>query len=296
MRVWIGTGGFSNEDWRGLLYPASGKKTDYLKQYSQAFDLVELNSSFYAIAGEKAFAGMANNSDAGLRFCVKIHQDFTHQRTATADLAQRMIRSPQVLRDAGRLGPYLAQFPYSFPRTPENRRYLAQLVAWFKGYHLAIEFRHISWHVQEVQAAFRQVGLIWVAVDYPQLAGMPISDLTLTQRTGYIRLHGRNDKTWWEGQSAAERHDYRYSEQELAVWAERIVARRDDCDQLYVLFENTTKGHALHNIPMLRQMLRAEGITLAEDLDDAPLTLGERLAQQALAQTLSDSLIQDLFD
>ena len=52
---------------------------------------------------------------------------------------------------------------------------------------------------------------------------------------------------------------------ELRRWADRIIARRDDCDVLYVLFENTTQGHALHNIPVLRQMLRDAGLAVGTD-------------------------------
>ncbi|MEC7120833.1 MAG: DUF72 domain-containing protein [Pseudomonadota bacterium] len=262
MQVWLGTGGYSNADWCGLIYPEGCKKNDYLEHYAAHFRAVELNSTFYAIAGEKAFAGMLRKSAGRVRFSVKLHQDFSHRRNATADLVQRMRLSPQPLRDAGVLAPFLLQFPYSFPRTAENRRYLAQLVEWFAGELLAVEFRHISWHVQDVQQAFRRAGLIWVSVDYPQLAGMPISDLILTQRIGYVRLHGRNDVTWWDGISAAERHDYRYTEAELQIWADRIIAQRDAFDQLYVYFENTTKGHALHNLPVLRAQLQAGGLVV----------------------------------
>ena len=277
MRVYLGTGGYSNPDWQGLLYPDWMKKNDALTVYRQAFDVVELNSSFYAIPGEKAFAGMLAKSAGQMRFAVKLHQDFTHRREYDADLVARMRQSPQPLREAGVLGPLLAQFPYSFPRTPANRQYLAQLVADFAGEPLAVECRHISWHLGTVQAAFAQQGLIWVSVDYPPLAGMPVADLVLTQRTGYIRLHGRNEAQWWEGKSASERHDYRYREDELRRWADRIIARRDDCDVLYVLFENTTQGHALHNIPVLRQMLRDAGLAVGSGLDEQPVSLASRL-------------------
>ncbi len=277
MRVYLGTGGYSNPDWLGLLYPASMKKNDSLTVYRRAFDVVELNSSFYAIPGEKAFAGMLAKSQGQVQFTVKLHQDFTHARRFDADLVARMRQSPQPLREAGRLGPFLAQFPYSFARTPANRQYLAELVAAFAGEALALEFRHISWHLSTVQQAFAEQGLIWVSVDYPPLAGMPVSDLVLTDRTGYVRLHGRNEATWWTGKSASERHDYRYSPAELERWAARIIARRDQCDTLYVLFENTTQGHALHNIPVLRQLLGDAGLDVGSGLDDEPVTLGARL-------------------
>lgn len=258
--IYIGTGGYSNEEWLGLLYPEDAKKTEFLKYYSEEFNAVEVNSSFYNIPGHKAFAGMVEKSSGQVQFCVKIHQDFTHTRKVDENLVERMIDSPRPLMEANVFGMFLAQFPYSFHRTPQNRRYLDQLASWFEGQPLAIEFRHISWHIEEVRDAFAARGIVFVSVDYPQLAGMPISDLHLStqasKRRGYIRLHGRNDATWWEGQSAAERHDYRYTPAELKTWADRIqAAHLQPEDELYIFFQNTTKGHALINIPQLKKAL-----------------------------------------
>ena len=266
--IYLGTGGYSNDDWLGLLYPDAAKKADFLRYYSETFNAVELNSSFYNIPGHKAFAGMLEKSRGQVRFCVKIHQDFTHGRKVDDNLVERMLDSPRPLMEAGVFGVFLAQFPYSFPRNAQNRRYLEQLAQWFVGQPLAVEFRHISWHVEEVRQAFAERGLIFVSVDYPQLAGMPVSDLQLTriggQRYGYIRLHGRNEATWWEGQSAAERHDYRYTEAELDYWAQRIAAADwQPDDQLYIFFQNTTKGHALINIPQLEAGLARHGVSLS---------------------------------
>ena len=57
MELYLGTGGYSNDDWIGLLYPAGTKPNDYLKVYAQHFNAVELNSSFYAIPGLKGLSG-----------------------------------------------------------------------------------------------------------------------------------------------------------------------------------------------------------------------------------------------
>ena len=48
MKVYIGTGGYSNEDWLGLLYPEGTKSADFLEVYSHAFDTVELNAGTQA--------------------------------------------------------------------------------------------------------------------------------------------------------------------------------------------------------------------------------------------------------
>ena len=123
MKVYIGTGGYTNDDWigEGLLYPPGTKQTDFLSVYAQHFDAVELNSSFYGIPGLKAFEGMARKSAGRTRFAVKLNKVFTHDRAPQDSDFDRMLQSPQPLREAGVMGPYLAQFPYSFHRTPGNR-------------------------------------------------------------------------------------------------------------------------------------------------------------------------------
>ena len=266
MKVYIGTGGYTNNDWvgEGLLYPPGTKQTDFLGIYAQHFDAVELNSSFYAVPGLKAFEGMARRSAGRTRFAVKLNKVFTHDRAPQDSDFDRMLQSPEPLREAGLMGPYLAQFPYSFSRTAASRKYLQELAERFAGHELAVEFRHQSWDKPEVRDAMREFGLIWVSPDYPPVDGLPEPTLHVTAEVAYLRLHGRNSGNWWSGESAAERHDYRYSQAEMDEWAEKIAFVADDVEELWVFFENTTKGHALKNIPMLRRALVARGVPISE--------------------------------
>lgn len=263
MRVYIGCAGFTNDDWAapGLIYEGV-KKDAYLSAYAAHFDAVELNSSFYAIPGLKSFEGMVRKTAGAVRFCVKLHKVFTHERAPTDDDFDRMLQSPEPLRDAGVMGPYLAQFPYSFHRTPDNRKYLGMLTSRFAGHELAVELRHASWDKPEVRAGMAEQGVIWVSPDYPPVGGMPEPQVHVTGDVGYLRLHGRNRANWWEGQSASERHDYLYNRAEMDEWAEKIALVGGDLSELYVYFANTTKGHALKNIPMLREALNARGVSV----------------------------------
>ncbi|AXG99036.1 DUF72 domain-containing protein [Deinococcus wulumuqiensis] len=261
MRVYIGCGGYTNEDWTapGLIYEGV-KKDAFLETYAEHFDAVELNSSFYAIPGLKAFEGMVRKSGGRVRFAVKLNKVFTHDRAPGDTDFDRMLQSPEPLREAGVMGPYLAQFPYSFHRTADNRKYLAMLTERFAGHELAVELRHASWDKPEVREGMGEFGVIWVSPDYPPVGGMPEPQVHVTGDVGYLRLHGRNRETWWEGQSASERHDYRYNRAEMDEWAEKIAAVAGELSELYVYFQNTTKGHALKNIPMLREALNARGV------------------------------------
>ena len=133
----------------------------------------------------------------------------------------------------------LLQFPHGFDRTREHRLYLAELVSWFKDYPLAIEFRHNAWHTPQVVDSFKEQGLIWCSVDYPKVSGLPPSRLIFTERTGYLRMHG-NNLNWWDAMSAADRHDYRYSELEMQNWAQAIANQRQHFDTLYIFFQKFT--------------------------------------------------------
>ncbi len=257
-RIYLGTGGYSDTDLLGTLYPIGTKKTDFLREYAKQYGAVEINSTFYAPIGQKAFAGMVDKAyvqaDSELKFAVKLHQDFTHARKGTAEHAQAFITALTPLIEANALAPLLLQFPHGFDRTREHRLYLANLVSWFKDYPLAVEFRHNGWHTPQVVDSFIEQGLIWCSVDYPKVSGLPPSRLIFTERTGYLRMHG-NNLNWWDAMSAADRHDYRYSEAEMQDWAQAIANQRQHFDTLYIFFQNTVNAHAFYNIAMLREAL-----------------------------------------
>lgn len=263
--VYLGTGGYSDTDMLGTLYPKGTKKTDFLSEYAKHYGAVEINSTFYAPIGQKAFAGMLRKSDAKVRFAVKLHQDFTHARSGSPEHALAFIEALKPIIEADCLAPLLLQFPHGFDRTQAHRLYLARLVDWFSDYPLAIEFRHASWHVPQVVDSFRKQNLIWCSVDYPNVQGLPPSRLILTQsaqksgvRTGYLRMHG-NNLQWWDAMSASDRHDYRYSVEEMQGWAQAIANQRQHFDELYVFFQNSVNAHAYYNIKMLREALTGRG-------------------------------------
>lgn len=287
--VYLGTGGYSDTDMVGTLYPTGTKKTDFLAEYAKHYGAVEINSSFYAPLGHKAYEGMLRKSEGKVKFAIKLHQDFSHTLKATAEHATAFIQALQPLIEADCLAPLLIQFPHGFDRTRDHRLYLAKLTDWLSDYPLAVEFRHASWHIPQVEHSFQQFGLIWCSVDYPQVHGLPNSRLLFTQgtgqninrnsinqisinqnnstqydsqtkssvqqtRIGYLRMHG-NNLNWWDALSASERHDYRYTPQEMQNWAQAIANQRQHFDELYVFFQNSTKAHAYYNIQMLRSAL-----------------------------------------
>jgi uncharacterized protein YecE (DUF72 family) len=52
----------------------------------------------------------------------------------------------------------------------------------------------------------------------PELENLPPLTETVTAKTAYIRLHGRNKDAWWWGSGSAARYDYLYNDHELEAW------------------------------------------------------------------------------
>lgn len=258
--VYIGTGGYSDTALLGTLYPHGTKSPDFLHHYAQHYDCVEINSTFHAPIGQKSLLGMLDKAAGRLKFTLKLHQDFSHTRTATAQHAHAFLQTIQPFGE--HLAHLFVQFPHSFERTPANRRYLAALCGWFADYPLVMEFRSPTWHIDEVFVYFeKNQNLIWCNVDYPSQIGLPESAFHSFNRTAYLRLHGRNGN-WWHGQSAAERHDYRYTDAELKTWADILFQQKQSFDELFILFQNTTQSHSFYNIPVLKAHLADWGFAV----------------------------------
>jgi uncharacterized protein YecE (DUF72 family) len=253
--LYLGTGGFSNEDWIGSFYPTELKKTQWLEFYSEHFNAVEINSTFYGVPAQKTMTGMVERTGGRVTFCAKLHQSFTHDFSADELAADKFRFTMQPLIDAGKLGSLLAQFPFSFKNTPDSRAYLTTLGRWFDGVPVAVEFRHQSWDKDAVYQFLADLGLHAVSVDLPALEGLP-KPMLRPAGFVYLRLHGRNRQNWFDGKDAAQKHDYLYTPAELEPW---VKALRDaKIGNAYVFFENTTRGQGLQNAREFRALWEAE--------------------------------------
>ncbi len=146
-KLFIGPAGWDYADWRGVVYPPGLKGTDRLTLLAGLFGAVEINVTFYRpITPDFARRWLAAVADfPDFRFTAKVWQVFTHERRLPeAELAQfREGLAP--LLTAGKLGVLLAQFPYSFHNTEDNRGYLLKLKSALQKFPLAVEVRHRSW-------------------------------------------------------------------------------------------------------------------------------------------------------
>lgn len=129
-RLWIGTSGWSYADWNGVVYPASRPRSfKPLVFLSRFLNAAEVNTSFYRIPTPRMTAAWPAQTPSHFRFAFKLTRNFTHDRAELPDPSTFLAFADALrpVRDAGKLGPLLVQFPWSFRFNPANADWLARL-------------------------------------------------------------------------------------------------------------------------------------------------------------------------
>lgn len=148
--LFIGTSGYSYDDWRGPFYPEKMKSQDMLAFYAREFPFVEINQTYYRLPTERNLMGMAEKVPAGFVFTVKAYQSLTHDRqTSVKEDATVFRQAAKVLAEEGKLGAVLLQFPYSFHNDGVGRAYIAYLRELLPDLPLVAEVRHCTWDSPE---------------------------------------------------------------------------------------------------------------------------------------------------
>jgi uncharacterized protein YecE (DUF72 family) len=253
----IGTSGYSYDDWRGAFYPPEIPKSKMLEFYSLYFQTVELNATYYTIPSSQTFRSLAQKTPQNFEFIIKANQETTHRRKENKQALNKLLEAIKPLIEVNKFQGFLAQFPYSFKNTETNRGYLVETKNLLQDNALFVEFRNYTWLNPQIPEFLEENGIGYVNVDEPKLKGLlPIQDL-VTNNIGYIRLHGRNDKSWWDG-IGSERYDYEYNEEELKEWLIHISNILKKSYKTYIFFNNHPGAKAVKNAQQIMELLKTK--------------------------------------
>lgn len=295
--VRIGTCGYSYpgappQGWYGPFYPKGRKRGfDELLYYSDFFDAVEINSSFYRPPAPSMALAWAKKTPARFEFGVKAWQKFTHPMKVGGaeaggsweDFSPSDIETFKSgiapLADAGKLGVVLFQYPPGFHFTEKNAERLRRTLRCFQGYPIAVELRHRSWsdRKKEAQALLEGSRASWAVIDEPKFASSVEQEIEPSGEILYLRLHGRNRKKWWDHKEAWERYDYLYGPEEIRTLGNKIkaLAQKSPAKKGYVFFNNHARGQAVANALMLKREMGEKIAPLPGSLVEAYPRLGE---------------------
>ena len=252
--IYLGTSGFSYDDWVSNFYPVGLPKREWLNYYAREFNAYEMNSTFYALPRPSNLKSMADKTGEGFLFSIKANQEMTHRREDPS-IFKVFYHVLEPLISTGKLGCTLAQFPYSFKLNRQNWDYLKMFRQELGEIPVVVEFRNAHWLRDEVFGWLRELELGFCCVDEPQLPNLLPPLAEATSGISYVRLHGRNRAKWWRHEHAYERYDYSYTAEELSEWLPKINKLDGMSEKTFVFANNHWQGQAVSTIRQLRMML-----------------------------------------
>lgn len=229
----LGTIGFSYKDWSGVFYPEGLAQRDYLLHYSQFFNGVELDSTFYGTPRPEYVERWAAISPPDFRFCVKTPREITHDRRLV-DAMDLMLPFLDTMRPLGeKLAVVLIQLPpdLQFSYIHKLAVFLRQLP---RDIRYAVEFRHDSWHSTATGQLLQNHDIGWVSTDYIHLP----QRVYVTTDFIYIRWIGRH------GQYDVKDHEREDMTPRLERWWADIQTRAIGVSNVYGFFNNDYSGHS----------------------------------------------------
>jgi uncharacterized protein YecE (DUF72 family) len=258
-------------------YPAGRRDAEgRLRHYAERFPVVEVDSTYYALPDERTSGLWARRTPEGFVFDVKAFSLLTGHPTRPGVLPPGLpadVRSPKALdevwrrfadgvrplREAGRLGAVLFQFPPWLRPGARAREILARCAERTAGWPVCAEFRHPDWWRGEQRRAtadlLRSHGWSAVAVDMePSLPSAipPVTPVT-SARLAVVRFHGRSH-AWGTG-SKEDRFRHEYADGELRQWLPRVRALAARAEQVHVLFNNCCADAAVRAAARMRELL-----------------------------------------
>ncbi len=279
----------------GRFYPASAKSPEArLRFYASQFNLVEVDTSYYAIPAVATAEHWAERTPEGFVFNVKAFSLFTGQWTSTdvlpkdiqqalgagrrlvykdlaeeirTELWQRFAACLAPLQSSGKLGLVHFQFSPKVSRHPAAVAHLELCIERLPGHTLSIEFRHPSWWesaeaTAETLAMLRALAVVHTIVDGPQGAAHSVPGIWETTHPEHtlLRLHGRNAQAYaMPARTAAERFDYAYTTGELQALAQRFAPMARSVRYAHAVFNNCMEDKAQGNARAFRALLAGRG-------------------------------------
>lgn len=240
MPVFVGTSGFSYDDWIGDFYPPELKRKDWLSFYAKHFNTTELNVTFYRTPFEAMFRAWYSKTPEGFLFAVKGSRFITHIKRLVdvKESVDYFFSRANLLKE--KLGVVLWQLPPSLKPEEKTLTNFLKLLRKYKNTRHAFEVRNEDWLDKKFVKIIKEEGHTICASDYHYFETPFLSGLNFY----YIRRHGPKRSGLYSGC---------YTKDEIRKDADIIKKLKRKL--VFVYFNNDVSGHALRNAKELKEML-----------------------------------------
>lgn len=263
--ITIGLTGWSDHP---LIAPDNKKK---LEDYASHFPFVEMDTSFYAIPSTKNIQAWIDKTPESFQFIPKayspmtLHKPWKSEFQTIQELFDTFKTSFYPMMSQKKIKAFLFQFPPFFHYNPKNIEYLITVSELMSTSPVAIEFRHPSWfnnkNREKTLKILEDNFFIHTIVDQPQTPGnsTPTVLEATNKRLSIYRLHGRNYSGWLNASKDTNWRETRtlhdYSIKELKEIKDRALFLEEYSDEVAVIFNNNSGGHAAKNAKELQELL-----------------------------------------
>jgi uncharacterized protein YecE (DUF72 family) len=243
----IGCSGWSYDAWLGHFYPANLERKDFLKYYSQIFDFVEIDSSFYRPPNVFMTKRWASMTPDNFRFAAKFPRSITHEkRLAEPDIKQLHYFFDVMRPLRSKMLALLVQLPPSLT-AKEGLKKLETLVHMLdRDFRYAIELRHRSWFDKNVYKMLsdNDICMAWSQLDTIQTPPELTSDFL------YLRFIG--DRSIDEKDFGIVQKD---RSKELKRWSDEVNRLNDHAKFAVIAANNHYAGFGPATANSFRKMV-----------------------------------------
>jgi len=241
--IYIGTSGWTYDDWAGVFYPEDVQGAGRLAYYATQFNTVEVNATFYRLPTQAMLDAWNRHLKRGFHLVLKGSRRITHNRRLK-DCGEAVDTFFDRASQLKTLKVVLWQLPPGMQKNIERLDAFLKILPKKKVRH-AVEFRHPSWwQDEEVDAVLNRHKAAFVSVSHPDLPAevRPTADFL------YVRFHGLGENLY----------QYDYSKRELNKWVKAVTPHLKG-RALYAFFNNDHDARAPKNAETFRDLLTAGG-------------------------------------
>ncbi len=253
----IGSSGWAYNSWIGPFYPLNHKSDNLLNLYSNVFNTVEIESTFYAMPDPKNLYKWYNETPDNFIFSPKLPKIITYDNILSniENMFKSYTNSVRALDN--KLGITLIQIPPFLDYNNGINRLKEFIKLFPEDLMFAIEFRNNTWLRNDVYSLLRDKNIILGWVERPEIS---ISDI-LTSDNIYLRLMG--------DESVLHKKDFGSIKidrtVEITEWADIIKKNYNNVKNIFIYANNHFQGFTPGTLNILMEKLGLGKINLKMD-------------------------------
>jgi uncharacterized protein YecE (DUF72 family) len=238
----IGCAGWAYPEWkRGEFYPKSLPSNQFLQFYSQYFNFVEINTTFYHLPKDEVIQHWNSSTPDYFSYSIKVWQNISHKKEF-ANLDEQIsqfFKKMALLKS--KISAFLLQFPPSFrfsePNFEKLQFMMNQFPKWGKFF---IEFRNSTWFDSLAISAILNHPRFHLVTSF-----IPYTEPYFSEKQHYQYIRMIGDRT-------LKRFDHiqRPQTQALTQLKSYLTDLRSNrsIEEIFVIFNNHFRGFAPYDV------------------------------------------------